>query len=676
MANVESPYQSDTVRQNENNDCEGACDGTISICATEHDKSCTKVGGADLSVIAKSHGTSPEEMFPHSEVKTARSAKNEVHDLPIIQVNLAETESKSSPQENSRQLNLEESSLLDGVGDLERNCGSVRNSLPEPFLMSVSPTASIFNYLSSVPSPIDKAHMDGLLIDQTMSPSSPSVDSIIHDHNQNSLQNKTSQLDSVRVKTGLDSFKTIDAYIGSSCLPDLSEFSSAKSARTVPSKGKLFLVKPTPYPLTNPGKQKADKIQEMNRESFKSHCSNSIYSEHIQNMYETNQESRPSCRFEKRKTQSVSEREGCTIPGRTDQSKVPADIPEIGSSTATLSFLDQSATCGGGNVESKQTKAAEAKSDFRKNPQTPSQTHASSPRSPSSPCSSFFTKNTFLIPTSSSSFADKSASSLVNITDHPAFPSNTLPILCRDDFSCSKNVSNMSKLSAPYVSKGGEYNDKDGLSQYLCGDESTLKGDLPCSLYYSGNGNINCSAVVVNRNMTSRRHSSVSSATSSTSKRSNSGSSFSDQHFIGLSNARRESSHSDISTEFQTSQICSEAAQKRLSSPPTCEFGLEAASLSSQGYLSCSLGPTGAEAGDACGTMLDSNSPLLTQVSASSCLYNSNFTNTRGRKDEVTVPADITAWTAEHVQIWLRWTVSQYALTDVDTGHFEGMDGA
>ena len=641
MANTESPFHCERAKERDDNGCKSVDNETISINPAENDESCAKIDGDDQNFISKSHDTPPGEIFPDSEVETAGTTKDGVHDLPVVQVNLSESESKSLPQHKSRELHLEETSLLESVEDLERNCSSVRNSLPEPFMMSVSPTASIFNYLSSVPSPLDKSHEDGLLIEQAMSPSSPTVDSIIHVNNQNSLQNNARQLDNGRTKTTLDNFKSIDAYISSSCLPDLSDFSPAKSSRNITGKGKTALAKPTPYPLTNPTKQKGDKMQETNCPSNKSSCCNTIYNEQIQNIYATSVESRPSCRFVKPKNQSLSESVDCSIPVRPCQSEAPNDIPEIARSPDTLSFLEKGNTSCKENGDSNENKEGAASkrdvlSGFGKIQQRETQTAVSLPQSPGSLCSTFFTKNTFMAPTTSSSSVDKSAPSLVNITGHSTFSNNTMPMLCRDDFSCDKNVNGISKLSAPYASKGEEYNDKDGLSQYLCGDESTLKGDLPCSLYYSGNSN----TAILNSNATSRRHSSVSSVTSSSSKRSNTNVNFADHHIITLPITRRESSHSDVSTDFQTAHSCSEVAQeKRLASPTMCEFGLEAPNLTGQGYLSCSLGPTGVDAGDTTGTILDSSSPLEISASAPSCLYSTNFNNVRNRKEEVTVPA-------------------------------------
>ncbi|GFR82638.1 friend leukemia integration 1 transcription factor, partial [Elysia marginata] len=677
MANTAPSFANEITRSSKDDKGKNNTDGSDST--NKVGENCPNISRGDCNMSLKSPDRNSGDLFQDPEVQTTGglNSKERIKNLPVVQVNLSENERKLSPPPKSRDLNLEGTSLLDSVGDLARSCNVERSSLPDTFMMSVSPTTSIFNFLSPVSSPLDRTHDDNILMEPTMSPGSPSVDSILN--GQSPPHNKSSHLNNGRVKTFLDNFKTVDAFISAPYLSELPEFSGAKLAR----KGKA--AKPMPYPLTNPRKQKGEKTVESNcllsDQNSRSSCASTLYNDHNQNEYDSGIEHLPSCRFERQKSQTLSEKERFPNSTASNQSKnqndIDAGISQIRRSTENFSCLNQDKTCRLRNdITNEISQAVEARKDdldsYRKPQQTETHTPVSPLQSPSSLCSSLFTSE------STNSLTDKNQPPLLRIASSSTFSSNTPPMLCRYEVSSDKNVSEVRKeASAAYVSKSREFNDKDGLSQYLCGDESAQKDDLPSLVYYNGSGQGTSGTTVVNSIISARRHSSISSVTSTTSRRSNTNQSISDQQLNTQAGTRRESFRSEPNTDFQTGQTCSEAShEKRLTSPAMSEFSLDATNITSQGYLGCTIGPAGNDVGEAAAMMMDPCSPLQIPNPTSSCLYSSSFLNERIRKEEVTVPADITAWTAEHVQIWLRWTISQYGLTEVDTSLFEGMDGA
>ena len=650
MANTESTFSCDGAERRGDNECKNAAGNSLLCNANgRSSKDGAKTIGNNNNVIAKSHNTSPGEIMQDGEVhSTGTSSKGGVNDLPVIQVDLSENENKSpSTQRSARELQLEETSLLDGVGDFDKTCNSGRNSLPEPFMMSVSPTASIFNYLSSVPSPLDKAHDDSLLMEPSMSPNLPTVESIID--GQSSSQDKPYLVSAGKGKASLDNFKSIDVFISSSYLPELPDLTTARNARNALGKEKMpRLVKPSPYPSQSPRKQREDEshdsVNSLQIQGNKSVSSNNLCNDLDQNPYASCAENLPSCRFEISKGQSLQDKDKSPVTIGRSQSKgrssIDTNIPKIKSPTDTNSFLTQAKPCSVNNaVANETTQAVSNKVDAYGRLFHPDrQTSMSPPRSLNSLCSTLFPKTTFLTPETPTLIADKQPPPLLNITGQTVFSSSALPALCRYDFPCEKNVHGSRKEMS--FSRGEDYNDKEGLSQYLCGDESSAKGDLPCPLIHSDSVSNDSNPAVVNRNGNTRRLSSVSSTISNTSKISNTNQSFTDHCLATLPSARRDSSRSNLSSDFQSSQVCSQASQeKRLASPTACEFDLSAANLASHGYMTCGLGQGGNDAtGESASVLMDQNSQLQMSASSTSCLYSTNSSG-RTRKDEVTVPA-------------------------------------
>ncbi|GFO05929.1 friend leukemia integration 1 transcription factor [Plakobranchus ocellatus] len=694
MANAACTFTIEKSSENddviENNECEG--------------------GKTNVEVPGHSY-TLPIEMTMNDPARPEISSGDDMgHDnVPVFHVDLAKGEANSLHRKKSEESTTQNSNAINKVCDIETNLSNEKNNglsinSSVAISVSVSPTPSFLNYLSSMSNNED----DGLQMDVTISPDSPSSGSILE--NRSYLKNAVCRVNSDTSKTNFKNLKRFsieDAVLGSSYFADLS--AKKDTGKSIENE-RFSASKTTPYTLNNQKKPKLhDYPQSVDTlvpqsNSSNQHCS--LFASENQSLYGPKSlEDLPSCRFENVKQNSLSTKETESSRGECGicESHENNDLENnviLSESHDILSFpnptklqcLEKSATkaistCTQSNTFMKRENNSNIyakiwSKDRHCNLRT---SQASCKLSTSS-----YHKSSFLWPNKSLAIADNDSMEILTSTSindqSETLNGSLLPSMCRYPFPCDEDEQITTKNSSPRNISKGDFMDKEGLSKYLCDDEPAVaKNDLSSTLCDNVCDNISS---VINANIIDgRRGSNISN--SNNANISNTCDSNSNNNITKnvsknptLSNQpgprRSSSSHMETSTGFADVQPYSQTVQdKSLTSPLMSDLGLDTNSLVGQSYLCSALAQAGNDLSEH-GTVMNSSSSLeMASPSSSSCLYATDANNNgRMRKEDAIVPAEVNAWTPEHVQIWLRWTVAQFALTEVDFGHFEGIDGS